>query len=144
MNEEHVRLSSSGPLIVDPACNSTSEPGENPGPSDESALRAKARLAIQTGRLPNRLPDQMWGGPGRGARCAACGVPVRLDEVEIELSYDPAEDGQQPGRHLIHPRCFGAFGHELRRLEGVRLPDPIDASMIPGRAPQGRYTGESA
>ncbi len=40
---------------------------------DEALLRAKAREAVRTGKLPSRRPDRTWAGPAsvRRARCAA-------------------------------------------------------------------------
>jgi hypothetical protein len=81
--------------------------------SDETVLREKARDVIQTGKLPSRRPDRTWGGPGVGAECAVCGLPVRPDEMEFEIQF--ARDGDNPGldKYHVHIRCFAAW--ELER-----------------------------
>jgi hypothetical protein len=48
--------------------------------NDEGTLREKAREVFQAGKLPNRRPDRTWGGPGVGADCTICRVPVQRDE----------------------------------------------------------------
>jgi len=52
---------------------------------DESILREKARVAVQSGKLPGRRPDRTWGAPGVGDACAVCELPVRKDEMESEI-----------------------------------------------------------
>jgi hypothetical protein len=51
---------------------------------DEKILRDKARAAVRDGKLPGRHPDRTWGGPGVGAECAICGLPVTKDDMEFE------------------------------------------------------------
>ena len=83
--------------------------------SDETALREKARSAIQKGRLPLHTPDRVWGGPGINALCAICAVPVTADEMEVELQF--AHDGDSPGMHRcpVHLACFAAWEFERSR-----------------------------
>jgi hypothetical protein len=78
---------------------------------DEPILRQKAREAVQQGKLPARRPDPTWGGPGFGAHCTICGLPVVRDEVESEIEF--ARDGE-PGVGQV-PRP-----HSLFRRVGVR------------------------
>jgi hypothetical protein len=81
---------------------------------DEVSLREKARTVIKGGKLPRLSPDRtLLGGPGVGAECAVCGVPVRADETEFEIQF--ARDVSNPGldRHHMHIRCFAAW--ELER-----------------------------
>jgi hypothetical protein len=82
--------------------------------SDECTPREKAREVIQAGKLPNRRPDRMWGGPGVGADCTICGAPVKRDEVEFEIEF--AGSGQGSGLHTyhVHVRCFAAWEFERR------------------------------
>jgi hypothetical protein len=54
----------------------------------EGELRRRAREEIRRGRLPESPPASMWGGKGTGLSCAVCGDPVRLDQVEYEIT-DP-------------------------------------------------------
>ena len=81
---------------------------------DESLLRAKARAAVENGKLPSRQPDRTWGGPGVGAPCAVCGLPVKKDEMEFEIQF--ARDGGSPGldKFHVHVRCFAAWEFERR------------------------------
>jgi hypothetical protein len=88
---------------------------------EEVDLRRRAREAIQIGKLPIRHPDRTWGGPGVGAPCAVCELPVKKEEMEFEVQF--ARDGdhgdrQSGDRHFdifhIHVRCFAAW--ELERV----------------------------
>jgi hypothetical protein len=101
----------SGPTVAHPTGTSLT--------SDELALRGKARLAIERGRVPRSRPDGTWAGPGTGSECAICGVPVAREEVEFEIEY--ARDGGEPAfdRYHIHTRCFAAW--ELER-QGTQSP----------------------
>jgi len=82
---------------------------------DEPILRAKAREAVRTGKLPSRRPDRTWGGPGVGAACTVCGEPVKKDQLEFEIEF--AHDGSNPGldKFHIHVRCFAAWEFERER-----------------------------
>jgi hypothetical protein len=86
--------------------------------SDESTLRKKAREAMQTGKLPSRLPPRMWGGPGVGACCTICGRPSGQDELELEFTRDG--DDRDLGNHHLHVQCFAAWEFEHSNLERVR------------------------
>ena len=79
---------------------------------DEPILREQARAAIRDGELPSRRPTRTWGGPGVGADCAVCGVPVTTDEMELEIQF--ARDGGNPGldKYHVHIRCFAAWEFE--------------------------------
>jgi len=86
---------------------------------DEPRLREQAREAIQGGKLPSRAPDRMWGGPGVGADCAVCGLPVTREQLEFEIEF--ARDGDNPGldQFHVHLRCFAAW--ELERNKPPRV-----------------------
>ena len=79
---------------------------------DENILREKARPIVRDGKLPNRPPDRIWGGPGVGAACTVCDLPVRTDEKELEIQF--ARDGDNPGldKFHLHVRCFAAWEFE--------------------------------
>jgi hypothetical protein len=88
---------------------------------EEVDLRQRAREAIQIGNLPSRHPDRTWGGPGVGAACPVCELPVKKEEMEFEVQFarDGSEGDRQGGdRHFdifhIHVRCFAAW--ELERV----------------------------
>ena len=82
---------------------------------EEQALREKAREVLEAGKLPNRKPDRTWGGPGVGAACTICGVPVAHDQMEFEIQF--AHDGGNPGldKFHVHIRCFAAWEFERKR-----------------------------
>jgi hypothetical protein len=80
---------------------------------DEAILREKARAVIQSGKLPSRRPDCTWGGPGVGALCRVCDLPVRRDELEFEIQFEHEGDNPGPDKFHVHVRCFAVW--ELER-----------------------------
>ena len=82
--------------------------------ADEAVLRAQAREAVRNGKLPSRRPDRTWGGPGVGARCTVCELPVTKDEMEFEIQF--ARDSDSPGldKFHVHVRCFAAWEFERK------------------------------
>jgi hypothetical protein len=87
---------------------------------DEPILREKARNAILSGKLPSRLPERTWGGPGAGVTCVICGEPVTTQQMAIEIQF--SHDGGSLGldKFDIHFRCFAAWELERVRLGGER------------------------
>jgi hypothetical protein len=83
---------------------------------DETALREKARDAIRTGKVPSRRPDRTWGGPGVGALCSVCNLPVERGQMEFEIQL--ARDGDNPGldKFHVHIRCFAAWEFERKAV----------------------------
>jgi hypothetical protein len=81
---------------------------------DETLLRERARVAIRNGKMPSRQPDRMWGGPGVGAACSVCELPIGKDQLEFEIEF--AHDGAEPGldKYHVHVRCFAAWEFERR------------------------------
>ena len=79
---------------------------------DEETLREKARSVVRSGKFPSRRPDRTWGGPGVGALCEVCDLPVRPTELEFEIQF--ARDGNNPGldKYHVHIRCFAAWEFE--------------------------------
>src|SRR5690606_40048927 len=75
------------------------------GTGDESRMRKRVRAAVDAGRLPDRRPDRMWGGPGAGAICPICEGLVDHNETEIEVEIDPPDE---VGFH-VHSHCFEAW-----------------------------------
>lgn len=82
---------------------------------DEGVLREKAREVIRQGKLPSETPTRVWGGPGVGARCSVCELPVTKQEKEFEIQFE--RDGDNPGldKYHVHIRCFAAWEFERRR-----------------------------
>jgi len=88
---------------------------------DEKTVRETAREAIRSTRLPSRRPDRTWGGPGVGAPCAVCELPVRKDEMEFEIQF--ARDGADPGtRQVSRPYSL---------LRGVGVPSGTRCQASP-------------
>jgi predicted CxxxxCH...CXXCH cytochrome family protein len=85
---------------------------------DDGRLREQARQAVRSGALPGRPPDRTWGGPGTGADCAVCHLPVAADEVELEMQFG-GDDVPQPNEIHMHHRCFRAWDAERSSLETV-------------------------
>lgn len=79
--------------------------------NEESVLREIARLAIATGALPSRPPQQTWGGPGTGAKCALCQAHVNSDELEFEVEFE-FESGSE--RYHLHLTCYSAWDAERK------------------------------
>ncbi|MGH8219459.1 MAG: hypothetical protein ACREUT_12995 [Steroidobacteraceae bacterium] len=111
------------------------------GMSDKEILRARAREALRTGRIPDRPPDRIWGGPGMGARCAVCDEPIGQNESELELQFaddcegDPAPcsgkrmGGKSAGTNChVHVACLAAW--ELERQNGNELPVSSEKGII--------------
>ena len=82
--------------------------------SVDSTLRAQARKLMRAVKLPNRLPDRMWGGQGVGTPCALCGAPVKQDEAELEIQWG---EGASISNHRLHALCFAALELEIRERE---------------------------
>ena len=83
---------------------------------DEPRLREQARAVIQSGKLPSRSPDRTWGGPGVGAPCEVCALPVTKAELEFEIQF--ARDGDNPGldKYHVHIRCCAAWEFERNKV----------------------------
>jgi hypothetical protein len=110
---------------------------------DESTLRQRAREAILMGRLPNRPPDRMWGGPGNCAACAICGESLARADVcfDLEFADDPTVAKVKQNYHL-HVRCFAAW--ELERESTARpLSARNGAGTIRDRERDSPYRGST-
>ena len=79
---------------------------------DEDTLRGLVRTVIRDGKLPSRRPDRTWGGPGVGALCTVCGIPVTRQQMEFQIEFARTDP---PGldKYHVHTRCFAAW--ELER-----------------------------
>ena len=107
---------------------------------DQPVLHEKAAAAILSGKLPARRPDSTSGGPGTGAPCAVCDLPVAMSELEHEfemqgtggvekpsLTYAPCPPPVLRGVELIRARAVprpgttGLSDDDLRRQIRVRL-----------------------
>jgi hypothetical protein len=109
--------------------------------SDESTLRQKAREALRTGRLPDRSPERMWGGPGSGADCAICGNSLTREELGFEIEFSGDGEGSRTVNHHVHIRCFAAWeferrhGQEPQEILSVTSPVPSAKRASPADDP---------
>jgi hypothetical protein len=85
---------------------------------DENTLRKKAADAIQAGKMPAQRAVRAWAGPGSGARCSLCGLPVRPDEVEFELEF--GDQWGASGSRTVDAHCFAAWEFERRKFDRLR------------------------
>ena len=82
---------------------------------NDAVLCARARNAMQEGRLPTRPPDRTWGGPGIGAACAICDLPVGRHGMEFELQFAIDGDAPQFDVYHVHTSCYAAWELERTR-----------------------------
>lgn len=89
--------------------------------SDEARLREQARDVVRNGKLPSRGADRTWGGPGVGASCAVCDLPVTKQEMEFEIEFarDALTEGAGLDNYHVHIRCFAAWEFERRSVESA-------------------------
>ena len=79
---------------------------------DEPILREKAREALYSGRVPTRGPDRTWSGPGVGASCSVCELPITDDQLEFEIEFSRNGDTLGLDAFHVHIRCFAAWEFE--------------------------------
>src|SRR5687767_787527 len=90
---------------------------ERSGMSSETILRAKARSAMEGGRLPVRRPDNVWGGRASRSDCPVCRVPLKTGEIVFEIQY-AAYNGTGPMTHDVHVRCYVCARRRMGRARG--------------------------
>lgn len=98
---------------------------------------------MTAGKLPDRPPERMWGGPGSGAPCALCGKTVGTEEVEIELQFT-SQGGAGTANYHVHARCFTAWELERRNGDsrGRLLRQEGSGGIIPRRERNATNRGE--
>ena len=67
---------------------------------DGEDLLQLIRRKIMSGDLPRKLCRMTWYGPGQGAACVACSLPITGADVEVECDL---ADG---GTLRFHRRCY--------------------------------------
>lgn len=80
----------------------------------ESELRERARELIHEGRLPDRAPARVWGGPGTGVQCALCEEAIPSTEMEYEAD---ATVGSAVRTLHFHFVCHAAWQLECLRAD---------------------------
>jgi hypothetical protein len=98
--------------------------------TDDGILRARARHAMSTGRLPRHRPDRMWGGPGNGATCAVCGQAVSRAEMGFDLEFAGGTSAPSAVNHQFHVRCFAAWEFELDSVEHAHRAHDEPAQLL--------------
>jgi hypothetical protein len=84
---------------------------------DEAVIRELTRRIIKREGIPNRPPDQIWGGYGTGLPCAICDLPVRKDEMEFELEFVVDSAELCVAVYHLHNGCFTVWESERNMRE---------------------------
>jgi hypothetical protein len=91
-------------------------------PDETILLRAKAREAIRSGKLPSRHSDRMFGTPGSGRSCVVCGKPLTRDEMEVELWFTRHDYGApEVDQYHLHHQCYTAWEFARTNGEGTSI-----------------------
>jgi hypothetical protein len=110
---------------------------------DQSTLSEVAREALRIGKLPNRRPDWIWGGPTPGVVCSVCGGPISAGETGLEAEFrDPLRPNAARIAHTFHVRCFATW--EQERDAGGVLPRSTTDGTILNRELDGQHREEPA
>lgn len=80
---------------------------------DDEALHILIAQKLQEGRLPRKSVPRVWGGPGNGETCDACGAAITKNQLGIE-GISLAAGGGRPMQ--LHASCFQIWEAERRRL----------------------------
>ena len=81
-------------------------------------LRLLILSKLADGRLPLNSITRVWGGPGNGETCDACGIFVTKDEFVIEGT--PLAGGKGPLQ--LHASCFWIWETERQPQLAPRGP----------------------
>ena len=71
--------------------------------AEEGLLLGMIIERLASGLLPRTDCAVTWWGSGRGAPCAACGYPIRAEDIECECDLP---DGPTI---RFHARCFDVW-----------------------------------
>ena len=82
---------------------------------DETVLCQRVRIAIREGKLPTRSPDRTWGGPGIGAPCAVCNLPVSRYGMQFEMQFAIEGSARNYDVYHVHTKCYAAWELERKR-----------------------------
>jgi hypothetical protein len=85
---------------------------------DKTEIHQKAREAIQAGKVPNRPPQRMWGGPGDDACCVICGNSVTKDELGMDLEFVRDDGDPTVIEYHFHVSCYTAWDSERGKFNG--------------------------
>jgi hypothetical protein len=82
-------------------------------PLDGPALRELIKQKLDDGTLPLTRPENLYAGPGSGARCTGCGEPIYPMQIEYEFDYE----GERQTLRL-HLECAGLWEALRLRRDG--------------------------
>jgi hypothetical protein len=80
---------------------------------DNEALHILIAYKLQDGRLPRSSVPRVFGRPGNGETCDACGVSITKEQMGIE-GIALAAGGGRPVQ--LHANCFQIWETERRKL----------------------------
>jgi hypothetical protein len=69
-------------------------------------------------QVPAEAPTRTWGGPGVGAPCSVCDLPVTKDEKEFKIQFEQDGGGGLDKFH-VHIRCFAAWEFRAANIREV-------------------------
>jgi hypothetical protein len=90
---------------------------------DEADLRRIAREKCKSGELPARVSPMSWAGPGNGARCSLCDLPIAVGDIEYEVEIGP-ESKRGPLLIRFHNVCHTAWLSECGGLSVPKVSGP--------------------
>ena len=73
---------------------------------DDEALRTLIALKVKDGRLPRNGAPRVFGGPGHGEKCDACGESIKKEQMAIEGTTIAAGGGRPM---QLHANCFAIW-----------------------------------
>jgi hypothetical protein len=88
--------------------------------SNEVEVRAQARHALISDKIPRRDADRIWGGPGADMPGTICAKRVTVSQMEYgrQFRHDGATSGLD--RYHLHLRGFSAWEMERTKFEHRR------------------------
>ena len=81
---------------------------------EQTVIRERIRMMLNTGELPCEEPEATWGSNGDGKRCAGCREPIRPDEIEYEVSLTSG------ALIRLHRQCHAIWLEECETFMGAR------------------------
>lgn len=92
---------------------------------DEAAqdLRAIIRAKLTSGELSSAKPEKVWAGEGTGQPCAACGLTITANDVEVEVDFPGA-----PAAMRLHRGCITMWD-QLRHDQAARRSRNVDPDV---------------
>jgi hypothetical protein len=77
---------------------------------EHDSLRALIRAKLRSGALPYDSIPRIWGGPGAGETCDACGAIIPGEQMVMEgIALSGGRQALQ-----LHVACFGIWDAERR------------------------------